>query len=243
MKQRCWKSAVRCGDVHAQQRRSFPAPKPSNLLRWWLTDLLSVRKEEILGLTVLLISFKQYDRVSRPNLGEGGPLAGEGAGGVEKGGSVEGDSLRCKVRRRWWRRWGTKSTSTRAWGMQVGVQDGRNGRGGTERKQQSRKKGGGGEEKDTVNTWKHTTEPGGQHRSKPSTLSPQSNRQRPFYLASFNRQCVTMHISHHGITPAGCCFKKEAVTETLTRRRSYFGWTFTSHSAKCKKWHIGVCEI
>lgn len=82
----------------------------SNLLLWWLTDLLSVRKEEILGLTVLLISFKQYDRGSRPNLGEGGPLAGEGAGGVEKGGSVEGES------------WGggeTKNTSTQAWDMQV----------------------------------------------------------------------------------------------------------------------------
>lgn len=47
-------------------------------------------------MTVLLISFKQYDRVSRPNLGEGGPLAGEGAGGVEKGGSVEGESLGCR---------------------------------------------------------------------------------------------------------------------------------------------------
>lgn len=44
-------------------------------------------------MTVLLISFKQYDKVSRPNLGEGGPLAGEGAGGVENGGSVEGESL------------------------------------------------------------------------------------------------------------------------------------------------------
>lgn len=44
-------------------------------------------------MTVLLISFKQYDRVSRPNFGEGGPLAGEGVGGVEKGGSVEGESL------------------------------------------------------------------------------------------------------------------------------------------------------
>lgn len=31
--------------------------------------------------------------MSRPNLGEGGPLAGEGAGGVENGGSVEGESL------------------------------------------------------------------------------------------------------------------------------------------------------
>lgn len=47
-----------------------------------LTVLLRVRKEEIRGLTVLLISFKQYDRGSRPNLGEGGPLAGEGVGGV-----------------------------------------------------------------------------------------------------------------------------------------------------------------
>lgn len=43
-------------------------------------------------MTVLLISFKQYDRGSRPNLGEGGPLAGEGAGGVEKGVGVEGES-------------------------------------------------------------------------------------------------------------------------------------------------------
>ncbi len=50
-----------------------------------LTVLLRVRKEEIRGLTVLLISFKQYDRGSRPNLGEGGPLAGEGVGGMEKG--------------------------------------------------------------------------------------------------------------------------------------------------------------
>lgn len=31
--------------------------------------------------------------MSRPNLGEGGPLAGEGAGGVENGASVEGESL------------------------------------------------------------------------------------------------------------------------------------------------------
>lgn len=54
-----------------------------------LTVLLRVRKDEIRGLTVLLISFKQYDSGSRPNLGEGGPLAGEGAGGVEKG--VSGD--------------------------------------------------------------------------------------------------------------------------------------------------------
>lgn len=42
-------------------------------------------------MTVLLISFKQYDNGSRPNLGEGGPLAGEGAGGVDKGVSEEGE--------------------------------------------------------------------------------------------------------------------------------------------------------
>lgn len=69
-----------------------------------LTDLLSVRKEEILGLTVLLISFKQYDSGSRPNLGEGAPLGGEGAGGVEKGVSVEEES---------WGSGKTKCTATR----------------------------------------------------------------------------------------------------------------------------------
>ena len=57
-----------------------------------LTDLLRVRNDEILGLTVLLISFKQYDRGSRPNLGDGGPLGGEGVGGVEKEASVEEES-------------------------------------------------------------------------------------------------------------------------------------------------------
>lgn len=46
--------------------------------------------------------------MSRPNLGEGGPLAGEGAGGVENGGSVDGESLGHEGKG------GRQSTSTRA---------------------------------------------------------------------------------------------------------------------------------
>lgn len=72
-------------DARAQEARS-PGTLITSLS---LTDLLSVRNEEILGLTVLLISFKQYDRGSRPNLGEVDPLEGEGVVGVEKGVSVE----------------------------------------------------------------------------------------------------------------------------------------------------------
>lgn len=75
----------------AKSLEVLDALHPNHLLLS-LTDLLSVRNEEILGLTVLLISFKQYDRGSRPNLGEGAPFGGEGAGGVEKGVCVEGES-------------------------------------------------------------------------------------------------------------------------------------------------------
>ena len=57
-----------------------------------LTDLRRVRKDDILGLTVLLISFKQYDRGSRPNFGEGAPLEGEGVGGLLEGRIVDGES-------------------------------------------------------------------------------------------------------------------------------------------------------
>lgn len=118
-------------------------------------------------MTVLLISFKQYDRVSRPNLGDGGPLAGEGAGGVEKGGSVEGESLGCRVMRQGGgvgRGQEYQHPSMRYAGRGAGWEEEEGGR--TKEKQQGEKKG---KEKDTVNTSKHTTEPGRQHRSKPST--------------------------------------------------------------------------
>lgn len=129
------------------------------LLFWWLTDLLSVRKEEILGLTVLLISFKQYDRGSRPNLGEGGPLAGKGAGDGENGERVEGDN------------WGGRKPKYQHPSMRYAGRvvyrmcerrNKKEGRWG--RQKQTRWQG---KEKDTINTLKHTTKPGRQHRSKP----------------------------------------------------------------------------
>lgn len=93
MKQRCWRSAVRCGDVHAQQRRIFPAPKPTPLV----THRSPERPEGRDSGFDCLIDLLQTVRQGVPaKLGGGGSVNRRGGGGSGKGWERGGRQLRLQ---------------------------------------------------------------------------------------------------------------------------------------------------
>lgn len=164
-----------------------PGPQPFSL-----TVLRRVRKEEIRGLTVLLISFKQYDRGSRPNFGEGGPLASEGAGGAEKGASGEEEGWRG-VGVVGWQGAGQSRANTRYRPGRKRRHDsrrlggeGKGGKGGKGDKTQNRHTDDKGKRETPSNTISHITEWGRQHwnnfsRTKEAEQDPnQTLNPRPY---------------------------------------------------------------
>lgn len=92
---------------------------------------------------------------------------------------------------------------------------------GQKEKQQSKKKG--GERK------RHRQHLEAHHRARKATsertqhIKPTEQQTRTFRCHPSSTDSVTMKRIHHGMTPAERCFTKDAVVETVTRRRSYFG--------------------